>query len=102
MQHGFQALDLGLRAVDGGRGLISLRDRSLNARLGRFVIAAALIESLLGNNLLADELLSALEIGLGRSQHGIALGHKRFSLDQRLFGAIDVGLRRPQLGFGFR
>ena len=102
MQYGLDALDLGLRALDGGVGLIALRSCSYDARLGPFVIAAALIESLLSDDLLADQFLSAFEIGFGRRQDGVALGDQRFGLGHRLLGTFHVGLRRSELGFVFR
>ncbi len=102
VQHRLDALDLGLRALDGRVGLVSLCSRSLNACQGPFVIAAALIESLLGDNLLFDQLLSAFEIGFGRRQGGITLVDERLCLSHRLLGALHVGLRRPKLGFIFR
>ena len=39
VQHELDALDLGLRALDGGGGLVVLRDRALDAGLRPFVVA---------------------------------------------------------------
>ena len=102
MQYGLDAFDLSLRTLDGCFGLISLGSRFLDASLSRCVIATALIESLLGDYRLSDELLAAFEIGFRVSQDCILLKDNRFRLSHRLFGALHVGLRRPQLGFVFR
>jgi hypothetical protein len=62
VQNGINTLDLGLRTFDCVIGLFALRDRSLNIRLGSFIIPAALIECLLRDDLSADELLPTLEV----------------------------------------
>src|SRR5208283_319947 len=76
--------------------------RSYDARLRPFVVATALIESLLGDNLLPNELLPTLEIGFGSCQDGIALVDQRFRFGHCLLGALHVGLRRSELGFILR
>ena len=102
MQYCLDPLDLRLRALDSSVGLVTLGYRTLYARLRTFVITAALIEGLLRDNLLPDKLLPAFEIGFGSSQDGITLIDERFSFSQGLFGLIEIGLRRPELGLVFR
>jgi hypothetical protein len=55
LQNGFDTLDLGLRALDRGIGLIALRDRAGNVGFGALVITAPLVECLLRDDLFADE-----------------------------------------------
>ena len=99
----FDTLDLGLRALDGGLGLIALRDRSLHACFGAFIIAAALIEGLLRDDLFADEFLPAIEVGFGGRKHGLALIDQRFPASTKAcLSLVQIGLRRPQLRLMFR